>query len=156
MTDPALHEDFRDLVLALQENGVRFVIVGAHAMAAHGVPRATGDLDILVAPEAENAARLLRALTSFGAPLASHGVSARDFEEPGTIYQIGLPPRRIDLMTSISGVAFDEAERTRITIEIEGLSLPILGRRQLLANKRASGRPKDRLDVELLGESSDE
>jgi hypothetical protein len=152
VSDPALHEDFRDLILALQETGVRFVIVGAHAMAAHGVPRATGDLDVLIAPEPANAARVVEALASFGAPLASHGVSARDFEQPGTVYQIGLPPRRVDLMTSISGVSFDEAERTAMTIEIEGITLPILGRRQLLANKRTSGRPKDLLDVELLGE----
>jgi nucleotidyltransferase AbiEii toxin of type IV toxin-antitoxin system len=153
---PALHEDFRDLILALQANEVRFVIVGAHAMAAHGVPRATGDLDVLVAPDAENAARLVQALERFGAPLESHGVSARDFERTGTVYQIGLPPRRIDLMTSISGVDFEEAERTAIAVDLEGLSLPILGRRQLIANKRASGRPKDILDVQLLGERSND
>jgi len=125
-------------------------------MAAHGVPRATGDLDVLVAAEPQNAARLTEALASFGAPLASHGVSARDFEQAGAVYQIGLPPRRIDVMTSISGVTFEEAERTAITIEVEGLLLPILGRRQLLANKRASGRQKDLLDIQLLGEDQDE
>jgi hypothetical protein len=123
-------------------------------MAVHGVPRATGDLDILVAPGSDNAARVMRGLELFGAPLASHGVSSRDFEREGTVYQIGLPPRRIDVMTSISGVAFDEAERTALKIAIEGLELPVLGRRQLLANKRATGRAKDRLDAELLEQHS--
>jgi hypothetical protein len=155
LSDPALHEDFKDLLLALQEAGVRFVVVGAHAMAAHGVPRATGDLDLLVAPDSANAARVIQALQRFGAPIASHGVSARDFEEPGTVYQIGVPPRRIDVMTSISGVDFDEAERTVMKVELDGIELPVLGRRQLLANKRASGRPKDLLDVRLLDDSKE-
>jgi len=156
LTQPALHEDFKDLIVALRGAGVRFIVVGAHALAAHGIPRATGDLDILVAPEPENADRLMRALESFGAPLASHGVSRRDFEREGTVYQIGLPPRRIDIMTSISGVAFEEAERTMMKVAIEGWELPILGRQQLLANKRATGRPKDLLDVQLLEDASED
>jgi hypothetical protein len=134
----------------LREAGVRFVVVGAHAMAAHGVPRATGDLDILVAPERANAARLVEALERFGAPLASHGVERKDFEVEGTVYQIGLPPRRIDIMTSIDGVDFADAEESVMKVPIDGVELPILGRRQLLANKLATGRPKDLVDAQLL------
>jgi hypothetical protein len=152
LSGPALHDDFRDLLVALQEAGVRFLIVGAHALAVHGIPRATGDLDLLVAPDAENASRLMLALGDFGAPVESHGITARDFEKEGTVYQLGLPPRRIDLMTSISGVSFEEAEGTAIETEIEGLCVPVLGRRQLVVNKLASGRPKDLADAQMLGE----
>ena len=155
MSGPVLHDDFRDLLVALQRAGVRFLIVGAHALAVHGIPRATGDLDILVAPDADNAARLMLALGEFGAPVESHGITARDFENEGTVYQLGLPPRRIDLMTSITGVSFEEAESTAIETEIEDLRVPVLGRRQLLVNKLALGRPKDLADAQLLAEEPD-
>ncbi len=138
--------------MALREADVRFLVVGAHALAVHGVPRATGDLDIFVASEEKNAGRLISALEEFGAPLTSHGVSQRDFEKRGTVYQIGLPPRRIDIMTSISGVDFDEAEESAFQTEIEGISLLVLGRAQLVRNKLAAGRPKDILDAQLLQE----
>lgn len=106
---PELNEDFADMLHCLGEAGVEFVIVGAHALAAHGIARATGDIDIFVKPSAENAERVLAALTAFGAPLDSHGIAPADFARPGLVYQIGLPPRRIDLLTEISGVSFDEA-----------------------------------------------
>lgn len=154
MTEPVLHDDFRDLLVALQEAGVRFLIVGAHALAVHGIPRATGDLDVLVAPDSENAARLMVALADFGAPVESHGITASDFEKGGTVYQLGLPPRRIDLMTSISGVSVDEAERTAVETELEGIRVPVLGRSQLVANKLASGRPKDLADAQMLSEET--
>jgi len=147
---PELNEDFVDLLRVLVEARVEFLIVGAHALAAHGVPRATGDLDIWVQPSQENAERVLEALRSFGAPLEAHGVGRADFEATESVYQIGLPPRRIDLLTSISGVSFDEARATRIFIELEGMSLPVLGRDALLKNKRATGRPKDLVDVDAL------
>ena len=156
MSEPVLHDDFRDLITAMHEAGVRFLIVGAHALAVHGVPRATGDLDVLVAPDATNAKRVMRALEEFGAPVLSHRVSQDDFETEGTVYQIGLPPRRIDLLTSISGVSFAEAERNLVEVEIDGLVLPVLGREQLLANKRASGRPKDLLDAQLLEDAAED
>lgn len=150
MTRPVLHNDFRDLLQELQAAGVRFLIVGAHALAVHGIPRATGDIDILVACDSDNASRLMTALARFGAPLASHGIAQQDFEKEGTVYQIGLPPRRIDVMTSISGVGFHEAEREAVDAEIEKIRLPVLGRRHLIANKLASGRPKDLVDAQLL------
>ncbi len=155
MSEPVLNDDFRDFLVALQEADVRFLIVGAHALAVHGVPRATGDIDVFVAPDPENAARLMRALDLFGAPVVSHGVSQQDFERPGTVYQMGLPPSRIDIMTSISGVEFGEAEQSVVETEIADIRLPVLGRRLLLVNKLAAGRPKDLVDAQLLEEEAD-
>jgi hypothetical protein len=150
VTEPDLNDDFVDLLRALLDAHVAFVIVGAHALAVHGFPRATGDLDVLVAPTPENADRVILALQQFGAPLAAHGVSRADFERAENVYQIGLPPRRIDVLTSISGVSFDEARASRIMIERVGMKLPVLGRDALIKNKRATGRPKDALDVDAL------
>jgi hypothetical protein len=145
-----LNEDFVELLQALVEAGVEFVVVGAHALAAHGLPRATGDLDVLVRPSPENAARVISALRVFGAPLEAHGVSQTDFERSDTVYQIGLPPRRIDLLTSISGVPFEEAWASRVGIDFTGLCVFVLGFEALVTNKRATGRPKDVVDADAL------
>jgi hypothetical protein len=150
MTQPVLSQDFRDLLEALSAEAVRFLVVGAFAMAFHGVPRATGDLDIWVASEPDNARRVMAALRRFGAPVEDHGVTEGDFARKDTVYQIGLPPRRIDVMTSISGVEFDDAWRSRATAEIDGGSVPFIGRDALVANKRASGREKDLVDLRVL------
>jgi hypothetical protein len=100
--------DFRDVLGAFAAEAVEFVVVGAYALALHGVPRFTGDLDLFVRPTAENAARVWRALVRFGAPVQAAGVSEVDFATPGIVYQIGLPPSRIDVLTEISGLSFDE------------------------------------------------
>jgi hypothetical protein len=142
--------DYLDMLRALLEAGVEFMLVGAHAMAAHGVPRATIDLDIYVRASRENAPRVIAALGTFGAPLSAHGVTQEDFEREGTVYQLGLPPNRIDLITRISGVEFAEAWASRIVTSIGDLAIPVIGRGPLLANKRASGRDKDLVDVRLL------
>ncbi len=147
-----MNEDFQDLLAALLAANVRFLVVGAHAMAVHGVPRATGDLDVWVEADAANAARVMEALLRFGAPVTSLGVSARDFSQTSQVVQIGLPPRRIDLLTSISGVGFGEAWSERTTQDVEGLAVPFLGRAALVRNKRVTGRPKDLADLEALGE----
>ena len=147
-----MNDDFRDLLKALLEAGVRFLVVGAHAMAVHGVPRATGDLDVWIAVDADNADRVAGALARFGAPLAAMGVSRADFLREDQVVQIGLPPRRIAVLTSISGVRFAEAWTGRVTHEVAGMAVPFLGRASLVANKRASGRAKDRADLEALGE----
>ena len=107
MTLEGLNEDFRDLLVLLADGGVEFVIVGAYALAFHGAPRASGDIDLFVRPSPANAQRVFDVLVRFGAPLESAGVTAADFTSPGTVYQIGLPPRRIDLLTEISGLTFD-------------------------------------------------
>lgn len=150
MTTPTLNEDFLDMVQALTEENVDFMVVGAHALAAHGVPRATGDLDLWVRPSADNAARVLRALHAFGAPVEAHGVTQMDFEQPGKVYQIGLPPRRIDLLTQITGVTFEEAWQSKLIALFGGRPIAFLGRDALLRNKRATARDKDLVDVRLL------
>jgi hypothetical protein len=148
-----MNEDFRDLLRALLEAGARFLVVGAHAMAVHGVPRATGDLDVWIAVDPENADRVTQALARFGAPLAAMGITRDDFLREDQVVQIGLPPRRIDVLTSISGVTFPEAWEDRVTHGVSGMSVPFLGREALVRNKRASGRAKDRADLEALGET---
>jgi hypothetical protein len=150
MTDPTINEDFVDLLAALRAEKVEYVVVGAHALAAHGVPRATGDLDIFVRPSKANAKRVVRALHRFGAPIAAHGLGEADFVRADTVYQIGLPPRRIDLMTSISGVDFDEAWAERVEAKLGTEPAAIIGREALIKNKRSTGRDKDLLDVKLL------
>ena len=145
-----LNEDFVDVLRALGESGAEFIVVGAHAMAVHGVPRATGDLDILVRPTIENAQRVLHALRLFGAPVDAHGIRETDLATPGIVYQIGLPPRRIDILTEISGVSFEEAWATHVEVEISGIRAPFIGRQALLKNKRATGREKDLVDARTL------
>jgi hypothetical protein len=147
-----VNEDFRDLLAALLGAEACFLVVGAHAMAVHGVPRATGDLDVWVAGDPANADRVWSALLAFGAPVAAMGVSRDDLTQPDRVVQIGLPPRRIDILTSISGVAFAEAWSGRVTHDVSGLAVPFLGRVALVRNKRATGRTKDQADLEALGE----
>lgn len=153
---PGFNEDFTDLLEIFLEADVEFLVVGAHAMAAHGLPRATGDLDVFVRPDDQNAPRVLEALLRYGAPVAAHGVTAEDFVTKGTVYQIGLPPRRIDILTELSGVSWERAWSERREVTLEGVTLPVIGPRALLENKRATGRTKDRVDAEhlerLLGE----
>ncbi len=150
------NDDFLDMLRALVESGAEFMIVGAHALALHGVPRSTGDLDIVVRPTVDNAELVVKALETFGAPIKQHGVTQADFATLGTVYQLGLPPRRIDLMTSLSGVDFDEAWSTRVVIEIDDMSIPFLGLDALRRNKKATGRDKDLLDLRLLDETDSE
>jgi predicted nucleotidyltransferase len=145
-----MNRDFAEMLSELSEAGAEFLIVGAHALAAHGVPRATGDLDIWVRPTAENAARVLAALTVYGAPLAD--LSLDDLTTPDTVFQIGVVPCRIDILTGISGVQFAAAWARRIAVDVEGVQVQVIGREDFKTNKRASGRPKDLLDLELLGE----
>lgn len=148
-----MHSDFRDMLCALNDRGVEFVVVGAHALAHHGQPRYTGDLDVLVRPSAVNARRVLAALEDFGAPL--HDLNEDDLRRPGTVFQIGVPPLRIDVLTQISGVPFAEAWAGRVESELFGVPCAVLGRDEFIRNKRASGRTKDLLDIALLEEWSD-
>ena len=145
-----VNEDFVDMAKGFIDHGVEFLIVGAYALAAHGFPRTTGDIDMLVRPTAENAARVFRALTDFGAPVAAHGVTQHDFEVEEKVYQLGLPPRRIDILTSISGVSFDEAAAEAIEGNLGPVRVRFIGKAAMARNKRASGRPKDLVDAELL------
>ncbi len=149
-----MNEDFIDFLQSLLKEEARFLVVGAHAMAAYGVPRATGDIDIWIDSEGANPARVFQALARFGAPLASLGVSLSDLSLADRVIQIGLPPRRIDVLTSISGVDFLSAWERRASFRVGDITIPVLGRDDLIANKRAAGRPKDLADVAILDPKS--
>jgi hypothetical protein len=142
-----LPQDFRDLLLLFADAEVEFLIVGAYALAFHGVPRASGDIDVFIRPSVPNAARVFGALARFGAPLESAGVTPGDFARTGMVYQIGLPPLRIDVMTEISGVTFDEAWASRVLAEVDGRAIGFIGKAALVKNKEAAGRPKGIADV---------
>ena len=144
--------DFRDMLSRFNEDRVEYLVVGAYAMAAHACPRATGDIDFWVRPSKENAQRVFASLARFGAPLS--GITVEDFTKTGTIFQMGLPPLRIDVLTSIEGVAFDDAWPNRLVSEIGGLTVNVIGRDDLLANKRVVARPKDLGDVVMLERQS--
>jgi predicted nucleotidyltransferase len=143
-----LNKDYKEMLQCLLEENVRFLLVGAYAVAVHGFPRATKDIDFFVWATPENAANLMRALTKFGAPLDD--VSESDFSSEGIIFQIGNSPRRIDIITNISGVKFEQAYANRKAILIEGIEVPVISLQDLIANKRASGRKQDLADIEKL------
>jgi len=145
------NEDYREMLCALRDAEVDFLLVGAYALAAHGFPRATLDLDLWVRPTPENARRVCRALAVFGAP--AHQIVPADFEKEDMVVQIGVAPRRVDLVTSISGVSYDEAARNAVTREIAGIQMRILSPADFVRNKLATGRPKDLADAELLRKS---
>ena len=134
------------MLRVLSDANVDFLVVGAHARSIHGTPRATGDLDILLRPSEENARRTLLALSRFGAPL--EGLGASDLLEPEMVVQIGIAPNRIDLLTDLTGVSFDEAWAGKILATFDNLRIPVIGRDAYLKNKRATGRLKDLADVE--------
>jgi hypothetical protein len=142
--------DFRELLELLNAHHAEFVIVGGYALAFHGVPRFTGDLDLLVKPDSDNAQRILAALSMFG--FASLGLTQADFEQPDQIVQLGMPPVRVDLITSITGVSWEEAWNGRVEASYGDVPVAYLGRHQFIANKLATGRRKDLADLELLGE----
>jgi hypothetical protein len=133
---------------AFVDHEVRFLVVGAYALAIHGHPRATGDLDLWIEPSAENAPRAYAALAAFGAPL--HELTREDLATPSTVFQIGLPPLRIDVLTRLTGLDFGPAFGRRIEADFEGVRVPVLGREDFLTNKRALGRTRDLADAERL------
>jgi Nucleotidyltransferase of unknown function (DUF6036) len=143
-----LNPDFKDMLSCLKDEEVDFIIVGAYALAAHGFPRATGDIDIWVRNSFENAPKIMRALVKFGAP-TSH-LSEEDFTAPDVIVQLGVEPSRIDLLTGIDGVGFEEAWQNKISVTIDDLEIDILSKEDLLRNKLATGRDKDQGDIVWL------
>ncbi len=143
-----MNPDFRDLLHEFNAYGVEFLVVGAHALAAHGHVRATKDLDVWVKPSPENAERVYSALMVFGAPLTD--LSVDDLSTEGTIFQIGVAPIRIDVITAIDGVDFDSAWGGRVVTKFAGEAVAVLSREHLIQNKRASGREQDLLDVKWL------
>lgn len=143
-----MNQDFRDLLAEFNARGVEYLVVGAHALAAHGYVRATKDLDVWVRPDPLNASRVLAALAAFGAPL--HDLTEPDLASPGTIFQIGVAPIRIDVITAIDGVVFENAWATRIQVPFSDQVVPVLSREDLILNKRTAGREQDLLDVKWL------
>ncbi|MHB1089953.1 MAG: DUF6036 family nucleotidyltransferase [Ilumatobacteraceae bacterium] len=143
-----LDKDFNEFVTLFVASDVRFLIVGGYALAAHGLPRATGDLDVWVWISPVNAAKIRSALEEFG--FSGLGITTDDFSRGDSIVQLGYPPYRIDILTSISGVEFDAAWDNRLVVDLDGVEVPFISRRDLIVNKRAAGRPQDVADVERL------
>ncbi|MFZ4629865.1 MAG: DUF6036 family nucleotidyltransferase [Blastocatellia bacterium] len=148
-----LNPDFKDMLLCLQEEKVEFLLVGAYAIAAHGNPRATGDLDLWIKPDPDNGRRVIRALQAFSAPTS--GLSVDDFVKDDTIVQIGVVPCRIDLITGIEAVRFDEAWENRVTASVDGLTLFVISKADMLKNKLALNRDKDKSDIAWLQKNLD-
>jgi acetolactate synthase regulatory subunit len=147
-----LSKDLREFVGLLNANRVEYLVVGAFAVAHHGVPRYTAYLDLLLRPSPENAERMLGVLSEFG--FRNLGVSAADFQEPDKVIQLGVSPNRIDLLTSISGVTFDDAWSTREEGDLDGVTVNFIGRAALIRNKEHTGRSRDVGDAEELRKSS--
>ena len=143
-----MNSDFKELLLAFNAHGVEYLIVGAHALAAYGHVRATKGLDVWVRPDRENAQRVLKGLSDFGAPLGD--LTADDLSKGGTIFQIGMPPLRIDVITEIDGVDFEDAWPDRLQTGFAGVPAFVISRRHLIRNKKAAGRLQDLADVEKL------
>ena len=143
--------DFKELLALFNEQKIEYIIVGAYALAYHGAPRFTGDIDLYVRPTQENAARIIAALSSFG--FGSLGLKEEDFQKPEQVVQLGVPPVRIDLITSITGVTWEQANAGKVAGKYGDVDVHYLGRAQYAQNKRATGRKKDWADLEALGES---
>ena len=145
-----IQPDFKDLLGLFNAHKVEYIIVGGYALAFHGAPRYTGDIDIYVKPEDENAARIISALSEFG--FGSVGLSAEDFEKPEQVIQLGVPPVRVDIITSIAGISWNEAFSGRVSGKYGDIQVHYIGRKQFIINKRAVARKKDLADLEALGE----
>jgi len=146
-----VQQDFKELLALFNAHDVAYLIVGGYALAYHGAPRYTGDMDIFVRPDPENAQRVLAALTEFG--FGSAGLTVEDFVNPDKIVQLGVAPVRVDIMTSLTGVSWAEALSGKITGTYGGVPVHYIGREQFIINKRAIGTKKDLADLEALGES---
>ena len=147
------NQDFFDLFSAFNAFDVRFLVVGGYAVTFHARPRFTKDLDVWMDPDPENAARAWKALAAYGAPVKD--LAPADLEKAGTIFQIGVPPNRIDLLTSLEGLEFGPAWARRVRAAYGNCPVSYLGRADLITNKRAVGRPQDLLDAELLEKTED-
>ena len=147
------HPDFQDLLASFNAHGVEFIVAGSYALAYHGAPRYTDDIDLLVRISPDNARRIMDSLRDFG--FGALGLTEEDFLEEGRVVQLGHPPVRIDLLTSITGVDWARAEAGAVAGEYGGVPVRYLGRAELVINKRACGRHRDLADLEALGESVD-
>ena len=149
-----VHRDFKELLELFNAQKVEYLVVGGYALAYHGVPRYTRDIDLYVHPTKENADRIIAALDAFG--FGETGLKPEDFVKPAQIVQLGFPPVRIDLITSLDGVSWEQAADGKAEGEYGGTSVPFLGRTELIANKKATGRLQDLADAERLQEPPSE
>ena len=145
-----VHNDFKELLECFNAHRVEYLVVGSYALAFHGAPRFTRDMDLLVRPTRANAECILAALAEFG--FGSLHLTVDDFDRPDQVLQLGVPPVRVDLMTSIEGVSWEEAWEGRAAGDCGGVPVCFLGRNEFIANKRAAGRPRDIADLDAIGE----
>jgi len=143
-----LNQDFKEFIQSLNDNGVRYLVIGGYAVAFHGHPRYTKDMDVWVGMDAENATNIVKALVQFG--FASLGLQASDFTAPDQIIQLGYPPNLIDVITTASGVDFDACYTSRVQEEIDGIQVNFIDLESLKRNKKAVGRHQDLADIESL------
>ncbi|MGC9341121.1 MAG: nucleotidyltransferase [Bacteroidales bacterium] len=148
-----IQEDFREFFALLNAHKVEFIIVGGYALAFHGAPRYTGDIDVYINPTHTNAKQIVNALKDFG--FSSLDISVEDFQKEDHVIQLGLPPVRIDIITSITGVSWEQADSSKISGKYGDVPVFYISREQYLVNKRATGRAKDIADIEALGEDKD-
>jgi len=149
-----LSKDFKEFAELLNSNGVEYLIVGGYALAAHGHPRYTGDLDFWIGCDPVNSRKVLAALSQFG--FGSLGISQEDLTTPQQVIQLGYPPRRIDLLTTIDGVEFGDCYGRRLDVPVDGVMLHFISLPDFKLNKRATGRTRDLADLESLGEDTGE
>jgi hypothetical protein len=143
-----LNEDYKEILQLLLKEKVKFLVVGAYALGVHGYPRATGDIDIWVEASSVNSKKVFQVLVKFGSPIK--GISEETFSVKDIIFQIGVPPRRIDIITGIDGVAFAAAFKNKKMVAIQDFKIPFLSYTDLISNKKSTGRDKDLLDVKYL------
>ena len=148
MNERILNPDYRDMVECLLREGVDFMLVGGYAVALHGWPRTTFDIDFWIMANPENAKAVMRSITSFGAPLM--GLTEADFHRPGMVFQIGTEPQRIDIISAVDGLDYADASLRAVTMNVDGLEIKVVSLDDLIVNKRASGRPKDIADAVML------
>ncbi|MDM8529039.1 hypothetical protein QUF58_12640 [Anaerolineales bacterium HSG24] len=148
-----VNSDFTDLLNLFNRNHVKYLIVGGYAVIQHAEPRYTKDLDLWISTDNMNAVAVYNSLRDFGAPLA--GLTEADFAEEGYFYQMGVPPMRVDILMGIPGITFEEAWKNRMEVEFDNLLVPFMSRENLITAKRASGRPQDLIDADLLAQVDD-
>lgn len=148
MDERLFNDDYRDMITCLQSEGVEFMLVGGYAVGLHGWPRMTFDIDFWILANPTNAAAVVRAIRKFGAPMMD--LTEEDFHHPGIVFQIGTEPQRIDILSAVSGVTYEDAVSRAVTMQVDGLSLKVISLDDLIVNKRASGRPKDIADAMTL------
>ncbi|MFZ5921922.1 MAG: DUF6036 family nucleotidyltransferase [Chloroflexota bacterium] len=148
-----VNSDFSDLLRIFNARNVRYLVIGGYAVIQYAEPRYTKDLDVWISTDSENAKTVFAALREFGAPLTN--LSYKDFSEEGYFFQIGVPPIRVDVLMGIPGIQFEDAWKRRVSVDFEGLPVLFISKQDLIAAKRASGRPQDLIDADLLDRPDD-